>query len=472
MMEKLNKFFELDELGTTFSREILAGLTTFLTMSYIIFVQPGVLSGLFFGMETGMDFDSVMVATCLSAAVASFMMGLVARYPIALAPGMGANFFFVFTALPAAQAVGVDSPWRTMLGVVFLSGLLFIILSIVGFRKKVTDSISSSLKQGIAVGIGLFIALIGLRNSRLIISDPASGVSLTEHITSPDILVFALGLVVAAALFARRKRGAILFGILTSTLCAIVLKLSLDIPESNKGVLAASDLAQKFQLDFSFVSAPPSIKPTLFELDIMSALTVSMIPLIIIFLFMDFFDTMGTLIGVSEEAGLMKDGELPRANQAFLSDAVGTSIGALAGTSTVTSYIESGAGVEEGGRSGLVACIVGCLFLLALFFSPLVQMVGSYPAITAPALVLVGSMMVKNVVHVDWSDYTESLPAFVIMIMIPFSYSIGDGLAIGFIIYPILKVLSGRHREVSWIMYVMCFILTLYFVFLRSGTIG
>jgi len=470
----LSRFFALPENQTTVRTEVLAGLTTFLTMAYIIFVQPAVLSGRMFNADTGMDFGAVTTATCLSAALASILMGLYARYPVAQAPGMGQNFFFVLSAIPAATAAGYANAWEVALGVVFFSGILFLALSWFGVREAVLHAISPSLKSGIAVGIGLFIAFIGLQNTGLILKDPATAVRLNPHFASPDLLVFFFGLLLAAALQARGVRGAILWGIGGATLLALGLKLSLPLwPASwaQSPWVSESQLVKRFVLTSSLVAAPPSLAPTFFKMDLAHALAPAMWPFIVVFLFMVLFDTVGTLIGVAEQAGLVRDNRLPRAKQAFVSDALATTLGACLGTSTVTSYIESAAGVAQGGRTGLTAVVAGGLFLLALFFSPVIAMVGSYPPITAPALVLVGAMMSRNVGRVDWSDYSEAVPAFLVMIGIPLSYSIADGLALGFLSYPLIKLLAGRGREVGWVLYLLAALLLAYFVLVR-GKLG
>ncbi len=473
----LDKFFKLSEHNTTIRTELLAGLTTFLTMAYIIFVQPAVLSGEMFGFSTGMDFGSVTTATCLAAALATLIMGLYARYPIAQAPGMGENFFFVFSVIPAAAvafAVQIDagetSAWQVALGVVFLAGVLFLLLTLFGVREMLLEAISPSMRNGIAIGIGLFIAFIGLQNTGLVLKDPGTAVKLNPKFASPDLIVFFFGLLVTAGLHARRVRGSIIWGILASTVLAVMLRLAMPyLPEvvSQSKLVTESMLMTRFSIAGSLVSAPPSMTPTMLKMDLVHALSWSMAPFILIFLFMDLFDTLGTLIGVSEQAGLVKDNKLPRANRALMSDAVGTVAGAALGTSTVTSFIESAAGVEQGGRTGLTAVTTGLLFIAALLFYPIIEMVGSYPPITAPALVVVGSMMMRNVMKIDWSNYAESMPTFLIIIGIPMTYSIADGLALGFIAYPIIKLTAGQGREVKWLMYVMAIVLVAYFLLIR-----
>ncbi|KUK63299.1 MAG: Xanthine/uracil/vitamin C permease [Desulfotomaculum sp. 46_80] len=466
----MEKFFRLSENRTTFRTEILAGLTTFLTMAYIIFVQPAALSGSMFGFKTGMDFGALTTATCLSSALACLVMGLYARYPIALAPGMGENFFFVFSVMPAAAAAGFANSWQVALGVVFISGVLFFVVYLLGIREQIFNGISPSMKNAIAAGIGIFIALIGLQDAGLIIKSPSSGVVLNAHFASPDLIIFFFGLFLSAILFARRVKGAILWGIVGATILAIVMKLALPIIPAISGskLVANSMLMTRFSLAHGIISAPQSLGPTFLKMDLVHALSIAMWPFIIVFLFMDVFDTIGTLVGVGEQAGLIKDNKLPRLRQAMLADQTGTVIGSLLGTSTVTSYIESAAGVEAGGRTGLTSIIVAILFILTLFFSPLVAMIGSYGVITAPALVMVGAMMMRNAARIEWGEFSESIPAFLVLVGIPFSYSIGDGLALGFISYSIVNLLSGKSKRVSALMYVLSAVLLLYFFLVRS----
>ncbi len=470
-MSILARFFRLSENNTSVRTELVAGVTTFLTMAYIIFVQPAVLSGAMSDAPTGMDFGAVMTATCLAAALATAVMALAARYPIALAPGMGQNFFFVFTAIPAAAAAGAPEPWAAALGAVFVAGVVFLVVSLVGLREQLMDAVSPNLKYGIAVGIGLFIAFIGLRNAQLVLAHPGTAVAMNPHVASPDVIVFLIGFVVAAVLHARKVTGSIVIGIASSLAVSLLFRSLLPfLPDAitSSNVVTESLLVTQFTPARGLVALPPALSPTLFQMDLMTAVSASMIPIVIIFLFMDVFDTMGTLIGVGEQAGLMKDGKLPRAERAMLADAFGTVAGAALGTSTVTSYIESAAGVEHGGKTGLTALAVAALFLVALFFYPIIAMVGSYPPITAPALVLVGAMMVRNVTRIDWLDYTEGVPAFLTIIGIPFFYSIADGIALGLITYPVIKSLGGKPSEVRWGMWMLAVVLMLYFVFVRS----
>jgi len=488
----LDRFFGLSRHGTTVRTELLAGLTTFLTMAYIIFLQPAILSGRLSGQDTGMDFYAVTVATCVSAAVATAIMALYARYPIAQAPGMGENFFFLLTVLPAAAtmirqqvaagtlAPGETSDWRVALGVVFVSGVLFLLLSLCGLRQVLLDTTGPSMRHAMAGGIGLFIATIGLKNSGLIVilrgvRPEMDTLAMNHQLASPDLIVFFFGLLLTAGLCARRVPGAIFWGIVAAAILSVALKEGL--PYTPDGI-AQSEVVTKsmlmspggFEVAETLVSEPPSMEPTFFKLDVIRALSWPMIPLVLIFLFMVVFDTLGTLVAVAERAGLMKDNQLPRARQAFLSDAAASVVGAVCGTSTVTSFIESTAGVQQGGRTGLTALTTAVLFVLALFFSPIIKMVGSYPPITAPALVVVGSMMMMSIAKIEWSNFAEAMPAFLIVVGIPLSYSIADGLALGFISYPIVKLISGQGRDVKWPMYVIAAVLVAYFAAIRSQT--
>ena len=372
----LDRFFGLSQHGTNVRRELLAGLTTFLTMAYIIFVQPAVLSVTRGGEPSGMDFGAATTATCLSAALATAIMALYARYPIAQAPGMGENFFFTLTVIPAAAAMiaanvksgtmhaGETEAWQIALGVVFISGVLFLLLTLVGLRQILLDTITPSMRHAIAAGIGLFIAFIGLRNAGLVVLGDQN-IGLNYQLASPDLIVFFFGLLLTAGLFALRVRGAIFWGIVAATLLAVAMQKGLlhAPPQlAQADVVQKSGLMKNFRIAAQPVALPPSIRPTLLKMDIRHALAPQMAPFILIFLFMVVFDTLGTLVGVAERAGLVQDNKLPRANEAFLSDAAGTVVGAALGTSTVTSFIESIAGVEQGGRTGLTALAAAALF--------------------------------------------------------------------------------------------------------------
>ena len=441
----LARYFRLASRGTSVRIEVMAGLTTFLTMAYIIFVQPAVLSTDLAGHPTGMDLGAVLLATCLGSALASILMGLVADFPIALAPGMGENFFFV-TVVMALARLGVPDPWQTTLGMVFLSGLAFLLLTWLRVREAVIDAISPSMRNAIAAGIGLFIASIGLQHAGLIVAKPGTLVGLTNRLGSADVAVFSAGLVAAGVLLTRKVRGALLWGMLGSALLALALG----------------------KIHYAGIVGLPEIHGrAAFELDIRRALDPALVPFVIVFLFMGLFDTVGTLVGVAEQAGVLENGRLPRANRALFVDATGITAGACLGTSTVTCYIESAAGVAAGGRTGLTAIVTGLLFLLALLFGPLVRMMASYPPLTAPALVIVGAMMMRSARRVEWDDPSEAIPVFLTMAGIPLSSSIADGLALGFVSYPVVKVLSGRGRDVRAVAYVMAVLLVVYFLAVR-----
>lgn len=466
----LERWFRFSAHGTTLRIEVLAGVTTFLTMAYIVFVQPAVLSGQLFGAPTGIDFGAVVAATCLSAAFSSALMGLWARLPIAQAPGMGENFFFVLTAIPAAAAVGAAEPWRVALGAVFLSGVAFLAITALGVRRLLSDAISPSLRAAIAGGIGLFIAFIGLRNAGIVETSPATAVALTHRLFAPDAAIFLFALLATGALHARRVPGSILWGMLAAAALAIGARVALDaMPDTVAAspLLAGSMLMTRFEIASGVFAAPPSLAPTLLALDVAGAATLEMAPLVLVFFLMVVLDATGTLVAVGAHAGLDVSGESATSRRAYASDALGTTVGALLGTSTVTSYIESAAGVEQGGRTGLVAIVVAALFVAALFVTPVIGMIASYPPITAPALVLVGAMMVRSLAEIDARDVTESLPAFLILIGIPLSYSISDGLALGFVVQPLLKVLAGRAREVKPVAAALAIVLALWLAFLR-----
>ncbi len=442
-MEFLERLFRLKESGTTPSREFVAGATTFVTMSYIIFVQPAVLG------TAGIPAGSVMVATCVSSAVATLLMATLANYPIALAPAMGHNFFFAYTVV---LAMGI--PWQIALGAVFISGTLFIVLSFVGLRERIIDAVPPSLRHAIACGIGLLIALVGLEWAGIVVSKPGTYIGLGTLSATPTIVAIT-GFMVTAILMALRFRGAILAGIVAGAILGLLTGVV-----DYRGV----------------VSLPPSVMPTLFKLDIMGALGQGLLTVIFVFFFLDLFDTVGTLIGVAEEGGFMKDGRLPRARQALLADAVGTVTGALLGTSTVTSYIESASGIGVGGRTGLTAVVVAGLFLLSLFFSPLVEMIGSgyrmgetvlYPVI-APALVVVGSIMLRGIRLIDWDDPTESIPAFITLLTMPVTFSITDGLGFGFIAYTTLKLFTGRIKEGSPLVHAISVVFVIRYLFFTA----
>jgi AGZA family xanthine/uracil permease-like MFS transporter len=413
-------------------------------MAYIIFVQPAVLG------EAGMDVGAVMVATCVASGVATLLMALLANYPIGVAPAMGHNFFFAFTVVGAMKV-----PWQTALGAVAVAGLLFIATAGLGLRERLITAIPDSLKHAIVVGIGLLIALIGLEWSGIVVASPGTLVTLGSLRTAPALLAL-FGLTVTAILMANRVRGAVLLGFLATTVAGLATGLV-----HYQGI----------------VSAPPSIAPTFLQLDIAGALRPSMIPIILVFFFLALFDSVGTLVGVASQAGLMRGGTLPRARQALLADAVGTTIGASLGTSTVTAYIESSTGVAAGARTGLAAVVTALLFFLSLLFAPLVRMIGGgYPGpagttlypVVAPALVLVGTMMMSGVRSIAWEDPTEGIPAFLTISIMPLAVSITDGIAFGFIAYAVLKLAARRHAEAHPLVYVFATLFVVRYAFLRS----
>lgn len=409
----LESYFKLSENGTDVRTELIAGLTTFLTMVYIAFVNPSILA------EAGMDHGAVFVATCVAAAVGSLIMGLWANYPIALAPGMGLNAFFAFGVV-----LGMGHAWETALGAVFIAGVLFFLLSVFKIREWIINAIPHGLKLAIAAGIGLFLALIGLKNAGIVVDHPATLVGL-GNLGSATALLAIGGFLVMGALDARKVPGAIVIAILLTTVVGVAAGIS-----PFGGVM----------------SMPPSVLPTLFAMDLVGALDGALISVIFAFLFVDLFDTAGTLISVAHRGGMLdKDGKLPRLGRALMSDSIATVVGAAVGTSTTTSYIESVAGVKAGGRTGLTAVVVALLFLLCLFFAPLAGTIPAYA--TAPALLLVACLMVRGLAEVDWDDVTEYAPAVITAIAMPLTFSIADGIGFGFISYAALKVLSGRYSE-------------------------
>jgi adenine/guanine/hypoxanthine permease len=433
----IEKIFKLSSNGTTIRTEVIAGSTTFLSMAYIIFVQPAVLS------LAGMDFGSVMVATCISSALACMVMAFMANYPIALAPGMGENFYFVF-----AVVLGMGISWEKALGAVFLSGVIFILLTFMRIRELILDAIPETLKNAIPAAIGIFITFIGLVQAGIVIKDPGGGIVTLGNLHSAPVLLSLAGLFIILYLMVRGVKGALLFGMLSTAVIGILA-----------GIIQFKGI----------VSAPPSISPTFFKMDLSDIFSMEYVTVVLIFLLMAMFDTIGTLVGVTQAAGIMQNGKLPRAQGALFADAVGTAVGAALGTSTVTAYIESTTGVREGGRTGLTAITAGVLMLLAIFFSPLVSMIGGgyavkspdgnllytlYP-ITAPALILVGSFMAKTITRCNWEDLTEAIPSFMTVIGMALTFNISTGLAFGFILYPILKLMAGRGKEISWLVFIL-----------------
>lgn len=428
MRERLETYFKFARLGTSWRTEVLAGVTTFFTMAYIVFVNPSILR------DAGMPFQAVLAATCVSAAFGSILMGALARYPIALAPGMGLNAYFTYTVV-----VGMGVPWQTALGAVFLSGLAFLLLTLTGASRVIVDAIPPELYAAVAGGIGLFIAMIGLRNAGIIVASPATLVQL-GNLRDPNTMLAVFGLVVTAGLHVRGVRAAMILGILSTTAVGAVAGL---IPWSPQAY-SLGDLGATFG-----------------RLDIVAASKLGLFEVIFVFLFVDVFDNVGTLVGVTKRAGLEVK---PRMKRVLIADASATLVGAVAGTSTVVSYIESAAGVVAGGRSGVTAIVTGLLFVVALFVAPLV---GAVPqAATAPALIVVGSLMMSHVAEIPWSNAAVAIPAFLTILTIPLTFSIATGLSFGFTAYALLKLIRGEFRKSDWFVYVLAALFVARFVYL------
>jgi adenine/guanine/hypoxanthine permease len=422
----IERFFRLRENQTTVRRELLGGLTTFITMAYIVVVNPQILS------KAGMPVEGVVFATCISSAAATLVMGLYANYPIALAPGMSLNAYFTYVV-----CLGMHVPWQTALGVIFFSGVIFLLLTVTRVREQIVNGIPACLKHSTAGGIGMFIAFVGLRNANLVVANPATFVSLGSF-RDHEAQLACVGLALMLILMTRKVMGAILIGVLATTLLGILRGMS-QWPAA--------------------VMSMPHPGATWLKLDLRGALHLGLLEIIFVFLFVDLFDNVGTLVGVCEQGGFVRDGKIPRVGRALVSDAVGTIFGALTGTSTVTSYIESAAGVAAGARTGLSNIVVAGLFLLATLFAPLAAAIPGYA--TAPALMVVGALMTESIGHVEWSEFTEAVPAFVTLLATPLTFSIATGLSLGLISYTLVKVAAGKFREVSPVIW----ILTVLFVF-------
>ena len=432
---KLERYFEFQALGADWKTEVLAGFTTFMTMAYIVFVNPAILH------ETGMPLAAVTAATCISAAAGSLLMGGFARYPIALAPGMGLNAYFTY-----AVVKGMGVPWQAALGAVFLSGVAFLVLTLLGVRQLILSAIPHELYAAVAAGVGLFIAFIGFRNSGIIVPNPATTFTL-GNLTDKSTALALFGLLLISALLAWRVRAAMLIGILATTAAGLLTGVAKWAPQT----YSLGDLAA-----------------TAGKLDIAATLRIGFLEIVFVFLFIDLFDNIGTLVAVGKKANLFdKVGQIPRINRILFSDAIATIVGACSGTSTVVSYIESAAGVAAGGRTGVTAIVTGLLFILALFIAPVV---GAIPAAaTAPALIVVGSMMVSVVGEIAWSDPEVAIPAFLTMMTIPLTFSIANGLAFGFTAYSLLKILRGKFREVNWFVYLLTALFILRFLYVAKG---
>ena len=415
----LERFFQLKQNQTNTRTEVIAGLTTFMTMAYILAVNPDILS------NTGMDKGAVFTATALSSVIAILVMAFWARLPFALAPGMGLNAFFAFTVV-----LGMGYSWQFALTAVFIEGIIFLILTLFNVREAIVNAIPLNLKHAVSTGIGLFIAFIGLSNAGIIVSSEATLVEL-GNIGSSTAIVALLGLLAIAILLVFRIKGALLIGVLLATIIGIPLGIT-NLPEAG------------------WVGAPPSVKPLFFKFDFHNIFTIDMLVVLFTFLFVDMFDTIGTLVGVTSKANMLDEkGRVPRVKQALFADAIGTTVGAMFGTSTVTTYVESASGVAEGGRTGLTSFVVGVMFLLALLFAPVFTMIPS--AATAPALIIVGLFMMSPVRKIDLNDYSEAIPAFLTIIMMPLTYSIAEGIAFGIISYVLIKILTANWKQLSWV---------------------
>lgn len=443
----MKNFFQFDELGTTYRREFIGGFTTFLAMAYILVVNPLTLSlasipDLPDAMR--MDYGAVFVATALAAAVGSLAMGLLAKYPIALAPGMGLNAFFAYTVI---LTFGI--PWQTALTGVLISGIIFILLTLTGLREAIINAIPNELKLAVGAGIGLFITFLGFQNAGVIVNNDAVLVGIGD-LSNPETLLAIFGLVLTVILMTRGFKGAIFIGMIATSIVGMIFGL--------------------IQVPTQIVGNVPPVSPTFgaafeaFATPMDSIFTIQMLVVVLTFLFVDFFDTAGTLVAVTNQAGLIKEGKLPRAGKALLADSTATVVGAIFGTSTTTSYIESSAGVAAGARTGFAAIVTGGFFLLSLFFFPVLSVITA--AVTAPALIIVGVLMVSSLGKIDWNKFEIAVPAFLTIIAMPLTYSIATGIAIGFIFYPITMIVKGRHKEIHPIMYLLFVIFVCYFIFL------
>jgi adenine/guanine/hypoxanthine permease len=430
----LERYFKLAENHSAIRPELVGGLTTFMTMAYIIVVNPQILS------QAGIPAEGVVFATCISSAAATLVMGLYANYPIAMAPGMSLNAYFTYSV-----CLGMNIPWRTALGVVFLSGVLFLLLTITGVREQIVNGIPDCLKHSIAAGIGLFIAFVGLRNAKLVVPNPATLVSL-GNLSLPEVQTACLGMLLTLVFVVRRVNGAILLGILSTALVGFA-----------RGIAHWP----------SALVSMPHPESTLLALDLGGAMRLGLVEIVFMFLFVDLFDNVGTLVGVCEQAGLVKDGRIPRVGKVLVADGVGTVLGSLMGTSTVTNYIESAAGIAAGARTGLSNLVVAALFLLAVFFAPVAVAIPGFA--TAPALVLVGALMMQSVQKVAWSDFSEAFPAFFTILAMPLTFSIATGLSLGVIAYTTLKVAAGKYRDVSVVLWILTILFAVRYLYLAAG---
>ena len=433
----IERYFRLAENQTTLRREFLGGVTTFITMAYIVVVNPQILA------QAGVPVEGVVFATCVSAAAATLVMGLYANYPIALAPGMSLNAYFTYSV-----CLGMHVPWKTALGVIFFSGVFFLILTVTLVREQIVNGIPECLKYSTAGGIGMFIAFVGLRNANLVVANPATFVSLGSF-ANHDAQMACIGLVIMLILMTRKIGGAILIGVFATTVIGILRGMG----------TWPSSISSLFSL--------PHPSSTWLQLDLRGAFHLGLLEIVFVFLFVDLFDNVGTLVGVCEQGGFVKDGKIPRVGRALVSDAVGTIFGALTGTSTVTSYIESAAGVAAGARTGLSNVFVAALFLLAAFCAPLAKTIPGYA--TAPALILVGALMTESIGRVQWAEFTEAIPAFVTLVATPLTFSIATGLSLGLISYTLVKVAAGKYRDVSIVIWILTVLFILRYVYLAAG---
>jgi adenine/guanine/hypoxanthine permease len=442
----MKKYFQFEELGTNYRREFIGGLTTFLAMAYILVVNPITLSLMDIPDlpdSMRMDYGAVFVATAVAAAIGSLLMGVLARYPIALAPGMGLNAFFAYTVV---LTMGI--PWQHALGGVLISGIIFILLSLSGLREKIINSIPAELKYAVSAGIGLFITFVGAQSAGLIVNNDAVLVGLGDF-SDGKVLLAIFGIIITVILMTKGINGGIFIGMVITTVVGMIAGL-IDVP--GKVVDSVPSVAPTFGAAFGAYSDP-------------SFFSTSMLVVVLTFLFVDFFDTAGTLVGVANQAGLMKENKLPRAGRALLADSTATVVGAIFGTSTTTSFIESSSGVAAGARTGFASIVTAGFFLLSLFFFPLLEVITS--AVTAPALIIVGVLMVASLGNIDWTKFEIAVPAFLTIIAMPLTYSIATGIAIGFIFYPITMIVKGRIKEIHPIMYGLFVIFVLYFIFLK-----
>ena len=456
----LDKLFHLKENHTDVKTEIMAGITTFMTMAYILAVNPNILSA------SGMDRGSVFTATALSAFIASCLMALLSNYPFVLAPGMGLNAYFTYTVV-----LGMGYSWQQALAAVFAEGIIFILLSLTNVREAIFNSIPMNLKHAVSVGIGLFIAFIGLQNAKIVVGNDSTLVSIFSFKSSVaegtfssqgiTVLLALIGILVTAVLLAKDVKGSILWGILITWVLGIICQLThLYVPNADIGYYSLLP-------DFSNGISVPSMAPTFMKMDFSIVFSLDFVVIMFAFLFVDMFDTLGTLIGVASKADMLdKDGKLPKIKGALLSDAVGTTVGAVCGTSTVTTFVESASGVAEGGRTGLTSIVAGILFALSLLLSPIFLAIPSFA--TAPALIVVGYLMLTSVTKIDFSDMTEAIPCFIAIIAMPFMYSISEGISMGVISYVVINLITGKAKEkkISVLMYVLAILFVLKYIFI------